>query len=280
MQLGYKHIQRKVIELIKDPNFKLELPKLSDESWNKIRHDGLERDRLEFLGDALMTSFVAQTLYKFLSEGTAHYYSQARSALTANATFAQIMARLGYFDMEGPIKPAGDAFESIIGAYYNECGPEALEEWQEQFFSPLICCAAKVCRSMKKLQTKVKTRNKSNPVLLRLRRPATPNIISPVHDRKSRKYFTTTSPSVRKLTRLVRTPILKPQPLVIDLTAEGDLEGEAEIVEIRRQDFRASQISTPAISNASHELPATPTPIRRPPTHPTPGGPNNPITID
>jgi len=71
----YKRIQRKVIKLINDPHFELRLPPLSRDLQRKIDHDDLERDRLEFLGDALMNSFVAQNLYKLLGEGTAHYYS-------------------------------------------------------------------------------------------------------------------------------------------------------------------------------------------------------------
>ncbi|KAG7099134.1 hypothetical protein E1B28_001006 [Marasmius oreades] len=283
--LGYKHIQRNIVELIKNPHFHLQLPKLSDDSWNKMLRDSLERDRLEFLGDALMTSFVAQRLYRFLSEGTAHYYSQARSALTANATFAHIMARLGHFDMEGPMKPAGDAFESIIGAYYKEGGPEALQQWQEQFF-PLIRCAAKVCRSMEKPQTRSKTRHKSNHILSRLRRPPTPNIISPLRNRKRRTHLSVLPPSlaVGRIPKPVQTPVSKLPPRVIDLTAESEPEGSAEIVEICAQDFCASKARTKSssqlLNTVSHALPATPAPIRRLYTISTPGGPNNPIAID
>ncbi|KAL0578728.1 hypothetical protein V5O48_003284 [Marasmius crinis-equi] len=296
--LGYKRIQKKIVELIKDPNFDLQLPRLSDESWHKIYHDNLERDRLEFVGDALMTSFVAQNLYKSLGEGTAHYYTQARSALTANATFAQIMARLGYFDMQGPNKPAGDAFESVIGAYHAESGPEALQHWQEQYFLPLIECAASVCRSLK-AQDKRKTKTKGqkvNHILSKLRRARTPNIISPMSDRKAR-IFGIASPSIRTVSKLSKISRPKLKPMVIDLTAESEPEGDestdtTEVLEICAQDFETTKASgipgrsitgstsrgiLPTVaSNLAPVVPSTAAPM----VTSTSGTADNPITID
>ncbi|KAK1233010.1 hypothetical protein PQX77_003812 [Marasmius sp. AFHP31] len=299
---AYKRIQRKVVQLINDPNFDLQLPPLSRDSWRKIDGDGLERDRLEFLGDALMSSFVAQNLYRSLSEGTAHYYSQARSALTANETFAHIMARLGYFDMKGPIKPAGDAFESIIGAFHAERGQEALQRWQEQYFLPLISCAANVCRTLKvedKRKRKAKLKGpKANHILARLRRERTPNIISPLRDRKARGLAP--SPSIR-MPKSFKVKSRLPPPIV-DLTADSEPEEDAcasssEVVEICARDYQASQtastrsagpstgtnsinILSAVALNIAQAGPSTPVPVRRLPLTPTPGGADNPIIID
>ncbi|KAL0071901.1 hypothetical protein AAF712_000824 [Marasmius tenuissimus] len=243
---AYKRIQRKVVQLINDPNFDLQLPPLSRDSWRKIDGDGLERDRLEFLGDALMSSFVAQNLYRSLSEGTAHYYSQARSALTANETFAHIMARLGYFDMKGSIKPAGDAFEAIIGAFHAERGQEALQHRKARglALSPSI--------------------RMPKPFKVKSRLP--PHIVDLTADSEPEEDACTSSPDVVEICA---------QDYQTSQTAGTRSAGPST-----GTGATSINILSAVALNIAQAGPSTPVPVRRLPLTPTPGGVDNPIIID
>jgi hypothetical protein len=72
-------IQNKLILAINDPAFKLVLPELRQSSWNRVLlpdpSNDDERERLEFLGDALMHISVALELYKLYPEGTPHLFT-------------------------------------------------------------------------------------------------------------------------------------------------------------------------------------------------------------
>lgn len=48
------------------------------------------------------------------------------------------MAKAGFHDIADPVKPAGDAFETIIAAFHNESGVEAFHKWIHRHFTPLI----------------------------------------------------------------------------------------------------------------------------------------------
>ena len=55
-------IQRHVVEKINSSDFVFELPPLSDAAWSSICNNSAERDRLEFVGDALMSGAVSEEL--------------------------------------------------------------------------------------------------------------------------------------------------------------------------------------------------------------------------
>lgn len=59
--------------------------------------------------------------------------------LTANSTFAHLMHKTGLLhDLTLPVKPAGDAFETILAALHSEQGAEAFQTYTRQYFVPLI----------------------------------------------------------------------------------------------------------------------------------------------
>jgi hypothetical protein len=70
-------IQNKLILAINDPAFKLILPELRQ--WNRLllpgSSDDDERERLEFLGDALMHISIGLELYKLYPCGTPHLFT-------------------------------------------------------------------------------------------------------------------------------------------------------------------------------------------------------------
>ncbi|KAF9481023.1 ribonuclease III [Pholiota conissans] len=133
-------MQRRVVSVIQSPQFIFELPSLSTASWNMILYDGHRRERLEFLGDALIGASISEELFRCWPNEGPGFYTKARSVLTANSTFAHIMHKLGFHNMSHPVKPTGDAFETILATYHKERGPDAFNQYVRQFFLPLVNC--------------------------------------------------------------------------------------------------------------------------------------------
>ncbi|KAF8202850.1 ribonuclease III domain-containing protein [Pholiota molesta] len=113
---------------------------LSQASWDIVLHDSRERERLEFLGDALIGASISEELFRCWPNEGPGFYTKARSVLTANSTFAHIMQRLGFHNDNQPVKPTGDAFETILAAYHSERGLDAFNQYVRQSFSSLIQC--------------------------------------------------------------------------------------------------------------------------------------------
>ena len=67
-------MHRAVVAHIQSADYKFELPLLSQEIWERICDDPQERERLEFVGDSRIGSFVSEELYKCRpSEGPGFY---------------------------------------------------------------------------------------------------------------------------------------------------------------------------------------------------------------
>lgn len=70
-------IKDAVFEAIRKPSFDASLPPLSDTTWAKLigSRAHAERERLEFVGDALMYATIGTILYKQIPDGTPHMYT-------------------------------------------------------------------------------------------------------------------------------------------------------------------------------------------------------------
>ena len=154
LQTDYLH--RKVVAEIQRSDYHFHLPQLNETSWSTICNNSSERERLEFVGDALIGAFIAEELYKRRPDGGPGYYTVrtitqptrsvlkvsiqiAKSVLTANSTFAHLMNKAGLFhDLSRSVKPAGDAFETIIAALHSEQGSKAFQLYARECFLPLI----------------------------------------------------------------------------------------------------------------------------------------------
>ncbi|KAF5374776.1 hypothetical protein D9758_000356 [Tetrapyrgos nigripes] len=136
----YKPLQHKLSLYISSSAFKpFDLPELTPASWETMQTDRTECSRLEFLGDALINTFVAESIYKYLKQGDSGVYSAARSALTSNQTMGEVMRRSGYSNAQGSVsKCEADALETIIGSLFKEKGPEAVKQWLEINYVPLV----------------------------------------------------------------------------------------------------------------------------------------------
>lgn len=77
MTLVSQAIKDAVFEAIRKPSFDASLPPLSDATWAKLlgSQAKLERERLEFVGDALMYATIGTVLYKQIPDGNPHMYT-------------------------------------------------------------------------------------------------------------------------------------------------------------------------------------------------------------
>lgn len=69
------HLHRQVVAKIRHSDYYFELPYLNEKSWTTICDNKSERERLEFLGDALIGAFIAEELYRQKPDGGPGYYT-------------------------------------------------------------------------------------------------------------------------------------------------------------------------------------------------------------
>lgn len=97
---------------------------------NKIYNNPkLNNERLEFLGDAVLDSIVAEHLYKVFPDRDEGFLTQLRSKIVNRETLKRISLKLGIGNMviskvanENHKAVYGDALEAIIGAIYLDKG--------------------------------------------------------------------------------------------------------------------------------------------------------------
>ncbi|PPQ62847.1 hypothetical protein CVT24_000541 [Panaeolus cyanescens] len=199
-----KNVHHSLLTHVHSSHFALILPSLSTDKWSLILSNPDERERLEFVGDRIIGAIVAQELYKLKPKQGPGFYTNALAVLVCNATFAHIMHRLGHYNIMTGIKPAGDAFETIMAAYKQESGQEAFETYVRDSFRPLIWI---VCRSYDKaraLHTIGNKKTNNHPLVSRSwTKSKAPQDPKP-------RYM---SPSTRRRDSL---------PVIIDLTLDDD----------------------------------------------------------
>ena len=100
----------------------------------------INNERLEFLGDAILGSTVAEYLYRNFPDKSEGFLSQTRSKIVNGESLAQLTQSLGldrfivshafHFDTNKNI--LGDAFEAFIGALYLDQGYRAVRKFVEK----------------------------------------------------------------------------------------------------------------------------------------------------
>jgi len=104
-------------------------------------------ERMEFLGDSILSYFISIELYQRFPEATEGELSRLRASLVKGETLGKIAAELElseYLVMgTGELKSGGyrrsstmaDAFEAIIGAIYLDGGFDAAQDFVKRFFT-------------------------------------------------------------------------------------------------------------------------------------------------
>ena len=103
-------------------------------------------ERLEFLGDSVLSFLIANELYKRFPRIDEGDLSRLRAQLVKESSLSGIATSIGLGDFirlgEGELKSAGwrrpsilaDTFESIMGAIYLDGGIEAAQQFVSRFF--------------------------------------------------------------------------------------------------------------------------------------------------
>ncbi len=103
-------------------------------------------ERLEFLGDALLGSVVAELLFRRFPGADEGQLTRMRAALVRRETLAELARQLGLGEHirlgEGEMKSGGwrrdsilaDTLEALIGALYLDAGRDALYRWLERLY--------------------------------------------------------------------------------------------------------------------------------------------------
>lgn len=84
-------LQNAVVATINDPNYSFSLPKLSD--WESVVSSSVdEKQRLEFVGDAVMHFSVALYLYRLFPDAAPGLYTVSRIPAMLGPQFIRILA--------------------------------------------------------------------------------------------------------------------------------------------------------------------------------------------
>lgn len=84
--------------------FDFNLPELSDSTWATICDNDEERERLEFVGDALMSAAVAEELYRTFTNGSPGLYTVQDSSY-ACILFSSTSGNPKCTDCERDVRP-------------------------------------------------------------------------------------------------------------------------------------------------------------------------------
>jgi len=113
-------------------------------------HGSANNERLEYLGDAVLTFVVAEMLYRGFPEASEGELSRYRASLVSGEALAAIASSLGLGEHlrlgEGELKSGGqrratilaDALEAVFGAVYLDQGLEAARRVAQRLFQAPI----------------------------------------------------------------------------------------------------------------------------------------------
>lgn len=126
-----KELARKIRSVVGFTPSKLHIFKLAfyHKSMNDKAADDFNNERLEFLGDAILSTVVAEYLFKKYPNKDEGFLTKMRSKIVKRKTLNVIADQMG-IDMiltdysQGNLSKSmlGNAFEALIGAIYIECG--------------------------------------------------------------------------------------------------------------------------------------------------------------
>ncbi len=111
---------------------------------------GLSFQRLEFLGDSIINSFIAFEIYQIFPNANEGTLSRFRSLLVSRKTLAEIAVkfrlkkylRVGYQEQKRPDlineKIMADAYEALVAAIYLDRGQRKVERFLAKCFKPYL----------------------------------------------------------------------------------------------------------------------------------------------
>ncbi len=133
-----KQLARKINQVVGITPARLHLYKLA--FWHKSMNGEGEKDgnneRLEFLGDAILSTIVADYLYKKYPTKNEGFMTKMRSKIVKRKSLNDIAAKMGldliltdYSMGKMSSTMLGNALEALIGAIYLECGYDETKKY-------------------------------------------------------------------------------------------------------------------------------------------------------
>jgi ribonuclease-3 len=131
-------------------DYRFDNPELLAKALTHRSAGSLNNERLEFLGDSVLSLVVSARLFERKPEATEGDLSRMRARLVRGSSLADVAARLDLGKEinlgGGELKSGGfrrasilaDAFEALLGAIYLDGGLEACRAVILQYFDPLI----------------------------------------------------------------------------------------------------------------------------------------------
>lgn len=122
-------------------------PELLQQALTHRSCKGRHNERLEFLGDAILSMVIAEALYQHFPNAKEGELTRMRASLVKGVTLAEIATELSIADYlrlgPGEMKSGGhrresilaDAFEAILGAIYLDAGLDVCKERILYWFS-------------------------------------------------------------------------------------------------------------------------------------------------
>jgi len=129
-----------VTGLMKQLGYQFQQASLLEQALTHRSCKGAHNERLEFLGDAILSLVIAEALYQHFPKAREGDLTRMRSALVKGATLAEIAKELGIAGFlrlgPGELKSGGvrresiqaDAVEAILGAIYLDAGMDICKE--------------------------------------------------------------------------------------------------------------------------------------------------------
>lgn len=130
---------------------KLLISALTHPSYPDLDHTGgLAFQRLEFLGDSIVNSYIAFEIYRIFPDANEGILSRLRSILVSRKILAEIATklrlkkylRLGYHEQKHldllQEKIIADAYEALVAAVYLDCGRKKVETFLAKCFKPYL----------------------------------------------------------------------------------------------------------------------------------------------
>ena len=123
---------------------------LLTEALTHRSHGGRHNERLEFLGDAVLSLVVASVTYERLPDATEGDLSRLRAALVNRQSLSQLARSVNIGERlqlgQGELKSGGvrrestlaDALEAVIGAVYLECGFDVVRDFIVNLYGDLL----------------------------------------------------------------------------------------------------------------------------------------------
>lgn len=139
---------------------------------------GASNERLEFLGDAILSSIVSRFLYRTLTKSPEGELTQLRASLVRTETFAKLSQNLELgkylFLAKGEEESGGrennsilaNTFEALVGAIYLDAGPRIAEQFIQKIILEKWQTLSKtaVIDNKSKLQEAVQRKFKVSPI--------------------------------------------------------------------------------------------------------------------